>query len=63
MRKKLVMLVLILAFLVSLASGYIVNGLNAYARYQQSSLANQEHCGGQAPVHICVSTPLDMFSA
>jgi len=63
MRKKLVVLVLIQAFLVSLASGYVVNGLNAYARYQQSSVANQEHCGGQAPVHICVKTPLDTFSA
>lgn len=63
MRNKLVVLVLILAFLVSLASGYVVNGLNAYARYQQNSVANQEHCGGQAPVHICVKTPLDTFSA
>jgi hypothetical protein len=63
MRNKLVVLVLILAFLVSLASGYVVNGLNAYARYQQSSVSNQEYCGGQAPVHICVKTPLDTFSA
>jgi hypothetical protein len=63
MRKKLVVLILILVFLVSLASGYVVNGLNAYARYQQNSVANQEHCGGQAPVHICVRIPLDLFSA
>ena len=63
MRKKLAVLALILVFLVSLASGYVVNGLNAYARYQQSSVANQEHCGGQAPVHICVTTPLATFSA
>lgn len=63
MRNKLVMLVLILALLVGLATGYVVTGLNAYARYQQSSVANQEHCGGQAPVHICVKTPLAAFSA
>ena len=63
MRKKLVVLVLVLTLLVSLASGYVANGLNAYARYQQNSVASQEHCGGQAPVHICVITPLDTFSA
>lgn len=63
MRKKLVLLVLILAFLVSLAGGYVVGGLRAYARYQQSSMASQEHCGGQSPVHICVRTPLALFSA
>lgn len=63
MRKKLVVLVLILVLLVGLAAGYVVSGLNAYARYQQSSVASQEHCGGQAPVHICVKTPLATFSA
>src|SRR5205814_6084925 len=25
--------------------------------------ANQEHCGGQLPVHICVHVPLAIFSA
>lgn len=40
-----------------------MGGLRAYARYQQNSLASQEHCGGQAPVHICVRTPSDIFSA
>jgi hypothetical protein len=63
MRKKLAVLFLILAFLVSLAGGYVALGLRAYARYQQSSVASQEHCGGQVPVHICVKTPLDVFSA
>src|SRR5579883_1185892 len=63
MRKKLVLLILILTFLGSLASAYVITGLNAYARYQQVSLANQEHCGGQAPVHICVIIPLATFSA
>ncbi len=57
------MLFLILAFLMSLAGSYVVGGLRAYARYQQSSLASQEHCGGQAPVHICVKSPLAIFSA
>lgn len=63
MRKKLVVLLLILLVLVGLAGGYVVGGLQAYARYQQSSAANQEHCGGQAPVHVCVKAPLDVFSA
>lgn len=63
MRKKLVVLFLILAFLMSLAGGFVVGGLNAYARYQQSSVDSQEHCGGQAPVHICVKFPLATFSA
>src|SRR5258708_13985035 len=63
MRKKLVVLFLVLAALVSMASGYVVGGLNAYARYQQSNLASQQHCGGQAPVHICVVTPPNIFSA
>jgi hypothetical protein len=63
MRKKLVMLVLMLVLLVSLAGGYVVGGLSAYARFQQNSMASQEHCGGQAPVHICIKTPLTLFSA
>lgn len=63
MRKKLLVLLLILAFLTSLAGGYVVGGLRAYARYQQNSVASQEDCGGQAPVHICVRTPLSLFSA
>jgi hypothetical protein len=63
MRKKLVVLVLMLAFLISLAGGYVVGGLHAYGRYQKNSMASQEHCGGQTPVHICVKTPLALFSA
>lgn len=63
MRNKLVVLTVILVLLVGLAAGYVVNGLNAYARFQQGSIASQEHCGGQAPVHICVKTPLNIFSA
>lgn len=63
MRRKLVVLLLTLLILSALAGGYVVGGLRAYARYQQSSLANEEHCGGQSPVHICVQTPSDVFSA
>lgn len=63
MRRKLGVLFLILAALISLAGGYVVGGLRAYARYQQSSVASQEHCGGQAPVHICARTPTEIFSA
>jgi hypothetical protein len=63
MRKKLVVLLLILAFLVSLAGGYVVGGLRAYASYQQSSVASQEDFGGQTPVHICIKTPRALFSA
>lgn len=63
MRNKLVVLTLILALLVGLAASYVVNGLGAYARFQQGSIASKEYCGGQAPVHICVKTPLDTFSA
>jgi len=49
--------------LVGLSGGYVLGGLHAYSRYQQSSFANQEHCGGQLPVHICVHVPLAIFSA
>lgn len=63
MRKKFVVLALILTSLVSLAGGYVTGGLHAYGRYQQNSMASQEHCGGQTPVHICVKTPLALFSA
>ena len=63
MRKKLVALSLALIVLAAVAGGYIVGGLSAYARYQQSSVASQEHFGGQAPVHICVKTPPAAFSA
>ena len=38
-------------------------GFQAYSRYQQSSIASQEHCGGQSPVHICVQSPTEIFSA
>lgn len=63
MGKKLAILLLILSTLVGLSGGYVIGGLQAYARYQQNSVANQEHCGGQAPVRICVAAPSTIFSA
>jgi hypothetical protein len=63
MLRKLMILLLTLVALVGLSGGYVVGGLQAYLRYQQSSLANQEHCGGQAPVHVCVHAPAAIFSA
>src|SRR5712692_8798681 len=63
MRTKFTILLLTLVVLVGLSGGYVVGGLQAYSRYQQSNFANQEHCGGQSPVHICVRTPSSIFSA
>src|SRR5579859_726311 len=63
MSKKYIFLLLILAILTMLSGAYVVGGTQAYSRYQQSNLANQEHCGGEAPVHICVRTPPAIFSA
>ena len=63
MRTKFTILLLTLVVLVGLSGGYVVGGLQAYSRYQQSNFANQEHCGGQLPVHICVRTPASIFSA
>ena len=63
MRIKLTILLLTLVVLTGLSGSYVVGGLQAYTRYQQSSFANQEHCGGQPPVHICVHAPAMIFSA
>lgn len=63
MNKKLPIFLLLLGVLGGLSGGYVVEGLQAYSRYQQSSGANQEHCGGQSPVHICVQAPVTLFSA
>jgi Transglutaminase-like superfamily len=63
MRTRLIILLLTLLVLVGLSGGYVVGGLQSYSRYQQSSFANQEHCGDQPPVHICVRVPAAIFSA
>jgi hypothetical protein len=63
MGKKAAILLLTMIVLMGLSGWYIVGGIQAYSRYQQSSIASQEHCGGQSPVHICVQSPLELFSA
>src|SRR2546423_10659482 len=49
--------------IIGISVSYVVGALQAYSSYQQSSFANQEHCGGQLPVHICVHAPAMIFSA
>ena len=63
MRKKVAILLLTMTVLMGLFGWYVVGGIQAYSRYQQSSIARQEHCGGQSPVHICVQSPIEIFSA
>jgi hypothetical protein len=63
MRKKAAILLLTMIVLMGLFGWYVVGGIQAYSRYQQSNIAIQEHCGGQSPVHICVQSPLQIFSA
>ena len=63
MGKKAAILLLTMMVLMGLSGWYIVGGIQAYSRYQQSSIASQEHCGGQSPVHICVQSPSEIFSA
>jgi len=63
MGKKAVILLLTMMVLAGLSGWYVVGGIQAYSRYQQSNIASQEHCGGQSPVHICVQSPLEIFSA
>jgi len=60
MGRKVTILILTVIVLIGLSGGYIVGGIRAYSRYQQD---NQEHCGGQLPVHICVQAPSSIFSA
>lgn len=63
MGKRLIILLLIVIVLAGLSGWYVVGGLAAYSRYQQNSLASQEHCGGQSPVRVCVRAPSTIFSA
>ena len=63
MGKKAAILLFTMMVLMGLSGWYIVGGIQAYSRYQQSNIASQEHCGGQSPVHICVQSPLEVFSA
>src|SRR5947199_6358229 len=63
MGKKATILLLTMIVLIGLSGWYVIGGMQAYSRYQQSSIASQEHCGGQSPVHICVQSPSQIFSA
>ena len=63
MGKKAAILLITMVALMGLSGWYIVGGIQAFSRYQQSRIAIQEHCGGQPPVHICVQSPLEIFSA
>ena len=63
MRIRIIILCLVLIALTALSGSYVVGGLQAYARFQQDSIANAEHCGGQSPVHICVLVPAEIYSA
>ena len=63
MGKKMAILLVTFVVATAISGGFIVGGIQAYSRFQQSSLASQEHCGGQVPVHICVQAPLELFSA
>src|SRR6266566_7059617 len=63
MGKKVTILLLTMMVLIGLSGWYVVVGIQAYSRYQQSSIASQEHCGGQSPVHICVQSPSEVFSS
>ena len=63
MVKKVAILLLTMMVLIGLSGWYVVGGIQAYSRYQQSSIASQEHCGGQSPVHICVQSPSEVFSS
>ncbi len=60
MGRKVIVLILAMIVLIGLSAAYIVGGIQAYSRYL---VDNQEHCGGQAPVHICVQAPSSIFSA
>lgn len=60
---KKILFLLTLAALIVFSFFYVAGGMQAYSRYRQSSLANEEHCGGQSPVRICVRSPQAVFSA
>ena len=60
---KKILFLLTFAALTAFSVFYVVDGMQAYSRYQQSSMANEEHCGGQSPVRVCVRSPQAVFSA
>lgn len=58
-----ILLFFVLAALLVGSSIYVTTGMEAFSRYQQNIQANQQHCGGQSPVHVCVRAPTAIFSA
>lgn len=60
MGRKVIVLSLAVMVLFGLSAGYVAGGIQAYSHYSQD---NQEHCGGQVPVHVCVQVPSSIFSA
>ena len=63
MNKKVIILILVVLVLAILSSVYVLNGTQAYSRYQQANIAKQRQCGDFASVHICVLAPKAIFSA
>ncbi|MBX5450569.1 hypothetical protein [Thermogemmatispora sp.] len=63
MARKIMLLLLAISGLLGLGLGYVWGGLQSYARYQQASLADRQHCGGQLPIRICVQAPQELFVA
>ncbi|MBO0781509.1 MAG: hypothetical protein J2P37_22035, partial [Ktedonobacteraceae bacterium] len=63
MGKKNIVLFFTLLGLLAFSGAYIAGGVQAFSRFQQDNLEQQEHCGGQAPVQICVQAPRAIFSA
>ena len=60
---KRILFLLTLAALSAFSVFYVSDGMQAYLRYQQNNLTNEEHCGGQSPVRICIRSPQAVFSA
>jgi len=63
MNKKVIILILVMLVLAVLSGVYVVDGTQAYSRYQQANIAKQRQCGDSASVHICVLVPKAVFSA
>ena len=63
MNKKVIILILVVFVLAVLSGVYVVDGTQAYSRYQQANIAKQRQCGDSASVHICVLVPKAIFSA
>lgn len=61
MGKKLAILLGMFTALIGISGGFVAGGLQAYSRFQQG--VSQERCGGQAPAHICVQAPAEVFGS